>query len=1192
MKTRFPRPKILENVCHDRHGVIEASAGTGKTYTIEHLVVDLLLRTEARLEEILVVTFTEKATAELRRRIRALIERVLSKSEPCESETSIATLERDHPGWWYLDSNRRRKLESELFAFDRSPIFTIHGFCNRVLRELAFSSGQMLNPQNVDADTVFIDAWREALRAKFTMEETYAGPLRRWIESGKTEDDLRRLLQSAHRQGYLKNRLDLGREIERHAGFLLASFDPQEYVADLARLTVQPKSIGMAEDSATDLMAILRSGEGPIALLDALNVDLLDALISPKTRYSKEPSLTFPSGLSPTHLRCREGLSALRRLCLLQRAEERSYADLFLPVVEDLLARHKERLGLFEYDDLLSRVHDALNGSNGAEMTATLQGRFRFGLIDEFQDTDARQWEIFQRIFVESEGGVIFVIGDPKQAIYGFRGADVQTYISAREALLTNEGQPAQYLSLEDNYRSTSSMINAVNHILESQSEGALLQGDIRYDAPVRCGRPELSLHVDDGDPVPPITLWAHKPKRRGSRRDLSGWALMDTFMTAVTDTLLGVISEAKTYCLRNDLDGSSRQLTAKDVFVLVRSRREAQLVSQALNAVGVPCVRQQESDPLRSEEALAVLDVLRAIAQPLSETSRMWAFATPFFDVGWTQLSSCRQLALESEYVIQLNAWREMADKGDYGRLFRSLRRESGLTARARFRVGGEELLTRLDQLFEWLLEVIGARRVTMAWLVNFLERATLGQVPDETPEIGSFRIADARDAVQVMTMHKSKGLEAPVVCLFGGFLKPWASPVNVVTSDGQRHVIVGQAAREAFKTEIDREIADEDERLLYVALTRAGAKLYLPFVASDLTVAGPYGRLNQRLRAMKQAGLPEDLFVIEDIDALRPTHGKASQVKIEDKFKVSDSCRDLLLNRDDRTDFDLLRRRHAPWVVTSYSAMKGLEKKEAEEVVKRESLPIDQQVEPAQKNNQEALPGGRFMGRFLHEAIEALDFDHILDLDLELWRSYPPVVEAFERTMRRHDIEPRWMRAAQTLIYQALSRRLPLSQSMDLPPLASLRGHREIEFIFPMPEQSHPLLGQLKDRRCTVERGLIKGFIDFTFQHEDKLYWLDWKSDVMTNYGPETLAAHVDQHYDLQAWLYTLSLVRLLGITNESVYEARFGGFLYVFLRGLTADAPSNDGLVYARPQWSDLVEFERSLIADPRLPRERNL
>ena len=231
----------------------------------------------------------------------------------------------------------------------------------------------------------------------------------------------------------------------------------------------------------------------------------------------REENLRFPDGLSPDNHRCRSTLLKMRRLALLQRSEEREYVELFLPLIQTLLDDRKDREGLFEYDDLLTRVHTAMNGAAGAPIRETLQSRFRFGLIDEFQDTDGRQWDIFRQIFVESDDGTLFVIGDPKQAIYGFRGADVQTYLKARKTLLEDTTPAAQYLSLRDNFRSTESLIDGVNLILDSSGERALLQGDIRYDTPVRCGRPERALIAADGQAVAPITLGSHPASSKQS---------------------------------------------------------------------------------------------------------------------------------------------------------------------------------------------------------------------------------------------------------------------------------------------------------------------------------------------------------------------------------------------------------------------------------------------------------------------------------------------------------------------------------------------------------------------------------------------------------------------------------------------------------------------------------------------------
>ncbi|MCB9554447.1 MAG: PD-(D/E)XK nuclease family protein, partial [Myxococcales bacterium] len=284
------------------------------------------------------------------------------------------------------------------------------------------------------------------------------------------------------------------------------------------------------------------------------------------------------------------------------------------------------------------------------------------------------------------------------------------------------------------------------------------------------------------------------------------------------------------------------------------------------------------------------------------------------------------------------------------------------------------------------------------------------------------------------------------------------------------------------------------------------------------------------------------------------------------------------------DPMDFERLRARHAPLLVTSYTRLKA-EQAPALAPVEADEFKIDLGVEtaPAQALDEDALPGGRFVGRFLHEVIERLPFERFADGDFEAWARDPAVEEAFDWSMRRHEIEERWRAVSRRIVWATLTRPVPLGAGDVIDALWQVRELREMEFLYPIPEGHHPLLaggGGGPDAAWTVERGFIKGFVDLVFEHGGRYYWADWKSDILPSYAAETLDHHIAHHYDLQAQLYTLSMVRLLGIRDEDAYEEGFGGLLYVFLRGFAADGPPGTGVYYARPSWEEVVGYEESL------------
>lgn len=1209
MIARYPRPAVLAEIPLDRHAVIEASAGTGKTFTIEHLVVDRLLRACA-LEEMLVVTFTEKATSELRARIRALIEAVLAApGDPTIEPDGFdrAAAEAAEPGVWFVDAEQRRGLEEALFGFDRAPIHTIHGWCKRVLLDMAFDSGQLFDLERVDGRAAFRKAWRATLRTDLARRPEPRARLARWLESGKDEGELLQLLYAAHQQQYLDAREPVEEEIGPTFRAMAADFDPGAILGDLLGAAIQQRSLAAAERVLGQIAQVIAAGvEGEGTARQQLHalIELdLDALLHPRRTAAGASKKRFPDELAPATRAFLERLARLRVLASLLDSIEREVVEAFLPPVVERLDLSKRREGLFDFDDLLDRVWRTLDGPDGDALAESLRARYRYGLIDEFQDTDARQWAIFRRVFVEppptgQRAGVLYVIGDPKQAIYGFRGADVHTYLAAKQALLGDAARPAARVALRTNFRSSAGLIDGLNAVLDQAGPSPLFTGAIRYDEPVDCGRPDLALRDADGADAPPVVVLRHLPPRprRSGDRFLGAWQLMRTFARGVADHLHRLLTDpaaALTLCEGEGEAAKRRALSARDVYCLVRTGREARELEQALRARGLACVIHQQAGLFDTPEAHDVRDVLAAVLAPHGRATRLKAFATPFFGVEWAVISGYRALPGDHPFVARLFEWHQLAEGGRYAALFHAMLHDSGLVQRQLFLEDDERRLTNYRHILEILLEECTRRRLTVAEAVELLDRYIAGiQAPEGST---AQRLADERDAIQIMTIHKSKGLEAPVVCLFGFFLQSPTSRVQVVHDGAGRRVLVGEEAQKAAADLVEREAAEEDQRLLYVALTRARVRLILPFADSTRAIKGGYEMLNRRLKAMGDAGVFEGPgWAVEEVLERGPKRRDIAPVAEGGAPLETWTPPEPLLaaEPDAPLDFEALRARHAPLLVTSYTRLKEEQSRRQEAPVDADEFKVDlgPETAPAQALDGDALPGGRFVGRFLHEAIERLPFDTFSKGGFEVWRRLPEVGEAFDWAMRRHEIDARWRAVSERIVFAALTRPISLRDGdfeAEVPALCKVREQREMEFLYPIPEAHHPLLaggGGGPEADWTVERGFIKGFIDFVFEHDGRLYWADWKSDILPDYAPDAIAEHIAHHYDLQAQLYTLSMVRLLGVRDEASYEARFGGLLYVFLRGFAADGPPGAGVYFARPAWTEVLAYEEALRLGP--------
>jgi exodeoxyribonuclease V beta subunit len=496
---RFARPALLDAIPMRGHAVIEASAGTGKTYTLEHLVVELLVR-GASLDRILVVTFTEKATREMRARVRATLGAIVAPRDG-DSRVNPST----GPAW-SIDGPMMRRLKEAFAGFERAPISTIHGFCQRVLAEQAFLSRRPFRQTLVEPRRAFGRAFREELRVVLAD----ASPLRAVVLrvlGAMDADALEAALFPWHvergairpawdRAGFSDALAQLPRRAE------VAALEPTIRAA-FPRVDVAAKvgeSIAALAALVDEAHARRSSDEGG-ALLDALAA--LDAwarveVVRGEARRAWLPArLEGVAGLEPA-------LGALLgRIDALLEVATSPFGVLvqeLLPRVRERLATTKAREGAMDFDDMLGLVAQALEGEVGGSLVRSLRAQYSHALVDEFQDTDELQWSIFRRLFVDGASEhSLYVIGDPKQAIYGFRNADVHTYRAACERLAGGRA-----LRLVENFRSTPRVIAAYNEVFAED----FFRGPIRYDEPVRAGDPTREARRGDGSVAPAMTLW------------------------------------------------------------------------------------------------------------------------------------------------------------------------------------------------------------------------------------------------------------------------------------------------------------------------------------------------------------------------------------------------------------------------------------------------------------------------------------------------------------------------------------------------------------------------------------------------------------------------------------------------------------------------------------------------------------
>jgi len=1162
---KYIRPAILRRIPRDNHAVIEASAGTGKTHTLEHLFVDLLLSGECTIEQILVMTFTEKATAELRERIRSVLDRLI---------TGDAEAERPGDDVVRVDDVGHERIINALFSFSRAPIFTIHGFCRRMLGDLAFDSGMRFIVDVAPGMKLFHEAFRTVLREHLAVDEDAVVLLGQWLDD-RDAVRLETLLYQAYRNRYLAT----GASARNRTAVedLAASFDARSLMQDYARAALKLKSRDAALASIESLACIMAGARGST---DNLRRSLAQFDFGP---------LLKPKGVGEKKMPTFRGAMTAQTLAFLEVAEraqiasslEVQIADTFLPRIAARLDRDKRERGAIDYDDMLAWVWGALESPRGGALVAALRERYRYAIVDEFQDTDDLQWQILRRIFITgARPPYLYVIGDPKQAIYAFRGADVFTYRQAREELAAF----GPSVPLVENFRSTADMITASNVILDQSAAPPFFSGEIRYDNPVKCGRDDLRALDAGGKPIRPVTLMLLNENLVSASEARSA---LGRYIAATIHRLL---SEPAQEITMQGVENGPRAVGAEEIFILTRTGLESLEIGKYLREVGVPFAFYKQEGLFQAGEAADILDVLRAIEEPGDRSRRLKAWATPFFAVPLRELAQLDEIDAAHPLSERLREWNALAEVERFAELFDRMLHQSGLVDRELFMSDSGRELTNYLHVFEILLEDAHGGRLSLAEIVELLDDYVRGlAVPArEDPDVQ--RLESERKAVQVMTVHKSKGLEADVIFLFGGAYRiNNLNPVAVFHEGLERRVAIGKTARDAVSDRLECEQAEEDQRLLYVAITRARVKLYLPLFpegSTKATVSGYYRHLNDRLLALEAERSRNQIydhnFQVDKLRLAKPAD--RDEEGIANAFLAWVPPENLLRDEDAALESELrqIRRRRAPLLVRSYTSLQKFRPNADPFGLEPEDFKSDDD-DASQAAEAADLPGGRSVGIFLHEVIEKLDFA-TLDASpaLAAWKARDDVHELIDAAMRRHQVlDMRWYDRAAEIVFNTLRAPIAVESVVRIDGLYKCPNVREMEFVYPIPELHHPLLAKSHDGAWTVERGYLKGFVDLVFEHNGLVYFADWKSDLLDSYDRAAVEEHVKKHYELQAQIYSIGVMRLLGIRNEREYRARFGGLLYLFIRGIGAGGSSDRGVYFHRPRWPELVASELVLI-----------
>ncbi|MBI5584654.1 MAG: exodeoxyribonuclease V subunit beta [Deltaproteobacteria bacterium] len=1182
--------------------LIEASAGTGKTYTLSRLFLRLLLEKELSVNEILVVTYTKAATEELRHRIRRLLLRTRSvlSGEEARDPFLVGLAER-------LGRPERALslLDEAISHFDEAAIFTIHGFCQRLLEEKSFESGALFDTllipdQQALIEEIVQDFWRRHFYGAppewiaYARSRNLAGPaaLMKILGQGLAYPDL-------FVEGVPASSGWNGLEgLRRHWQELRGEWPKirEEVLEKLRDPALNKNKIRQPEELGKELGAYL---ERPWA----------DLPLPPRLGKFRAPFLresVRKGGRPPEHPFFHEWERFWQEAEAFQERLEEYLRDLkaqaFRHLQEELTIR-KGKLNLWSFDDLLARVRNALRDSGGEVLAAALRLRFKAALIDEFQDTDPVQYEIFSKVF-STEQTPLFLIGDPKQAIYGFRGADLFAYLKATREV-------GSRYTLTRNWRSVPGLIQAVNRLFSRRHPPFLVE-----EIPFLPASPALSEEenrlVIDGREAPPFQTWFLPAEKYGEPGEEMSKAQANRLIAAA---LGKEISRLLRLGRRRQALLGGKALRARDMAVLVRTHREARLVQETLRRLRIPSVLYSTDNLFDSPEALELSRLLAALAEPGRETLIRNALTTDLLGVNGPELE--RLAGLEKDWEDWGDRFRQYSEDWEAGGcfyLFRRLLSREGIRERLLRFPDGERRLTNLLHLLEVLhqaeVEKGLGRMELLRWLFHQRDPKALRL------EEHQLRLESDAEALKIVTVHKSKGLEYPIVfCPFQWSRRVLSAGEPFLyhdEADGWRLHFVLNPERDPRRDLAERELLAENLRLLYVALTRARTGCYLvwgrvrgavqsgPAYLLGVDGTGPTGRSGEETGGPAPEG---------DREFRRPLEAWAREaagaVQVAD---LPEGAGRVLEDGPAPAPALSFREFKGPvprdWRVASFSFLTRKPEARTGEVGVQVWEEADYDAEQEQEARPEtapqglgAFPRGAAAGIFLHALLEKLDFTRA-GSDLTSF--------GIGARLKAFGFETHWEPVLIETLNKVLTIPLePKDPEFTLSRVPPADRLNELEFCYPLRKISSEKLARLIKTARSENRpeetplaleeltfapleGFMKGFIDLVFRYEGRFYLADWKSNYLgaapENYGAEPLArAMAEHHYTLQYLLYVLALNQYL---NNRVpgydYERHFGGVFYIFLRGVDPVLGPAYGIFRDRPSREAIETLSRELIA----------
>lgn len=1140
--------------------LVEASAGTGKTYNITSLYVRAVLELDLEPSQILVMTFTEAATAELKYRLRSRLRESLDavvKQDPGKDDFLSELLSRNYP-------DAENKLRAAIDVFDESAVFTIHGFCNRLLSEYSLQfdvppNFELLTDSSEMLQECVDDYWRSFIQSAENDEKSWF-ILDYLTDVGFGPDELKSSVDAVlthPRSKVVPENLstedlqDSLTELETAFNRLKELWEKEgDEISDMylnTKLSGSAFRKGKAwEQDWENLMDLISSERPQIKISDRMF--RFGAYM--KEKGSKKdftvPELDFFAAMD-AYVELTDHLKLIKPAFI-----KESIAEIRLQFKE-----RKRKSNVLSYNDLLEITEEGIKNDKSGYLTERIREKYPLALVDEFQDTDPIQYSIFRHIYHGHSETGLFMIGDPKQSIYSFRGADIFTYLSAKK-----DTDNEQAYELIHNYRSNRRMIEGINSFFNVADEPFLLN-DLAFNSARFPESKDDHDYIKDksGNEINPLQFIELSDEVYTNKAEL-GSKIYDTVSAEIAGLLSG------------DYTIKGEKIREKDIAVLVREGREGEAIQSSLRELGISSVLRSRTSVFKTVEADELFRVLNAVQRISYEPGVRAALATSLLGFKAKDLLDLNEDGTRWVELIQLfvqvrEVWEERGIEAGIDELFHLF----DVIPRISEEKAAERRISNLMHISELLSKAGKEQQLQDKALLKWFFSKINQDDSKDSSEDEQLRLESDEGLVQITTIHSSKGLQYPVVIcpfLWSSKATPKKDDILKFYTDDSIHIDISQGADHSNKAEhialTEKQSQAEDVRLTYVALTRAISACYVILPNYNYVSNSPLGFIlkgNSEDSRADFSFIKETLESVESIEVRPPL--SSTEIPLTDKANNKESLSEAAFTREDLFHFPKL---------LSYSFLSG--QKEKQEFGK-DYDETDLNTPPAvERNDRFGFPKGASAGTCLHNIFEDLSFSDPTNIE-----------KVVEQNLDYSGIDEKWEPETVKWVSEVLEH--PLKEpDTSLSKLSDFEVIKEMEFFFPVQhlkaEELWNIIRTGPPESIVGEsvHGFMKGYIDLTFKADGRFYILDYKSnylgDNLDDYGKEALQqAMEDSGYDLQYHIYTLALHRFLSTRmKEYDFEDHFGGVLYLFLRGVDRNVPGS-GVYFDRPDQNVVQQLD---------------